>query len=91
MGLLEEYGIKQSMSREENCYDNAVMENFFGHLQSELIYLEEFENVKEFKVALAEYIEYYNNCYITFLFSHFIKLCQFNKGIMADILEIIPL
>lgn len=63
-GLLEKYGITQSMSRKGNCYDNAVMENFFGHLKSELIYLEEFENVEEFKTALAEYIEYYNNCRI---------------------------
>ena len=33
-------GIKQSMSRKGNCLDNAVIENFFGHLKSELLYLQ---------------------------------------------------
>ncbi len=39
--LLKENGIIQSMSRKENCLDNAVMENFFGLLKSELFYFGE--------------------------------------------------
>jgi putative transposase len=31
--LLENVGAVQSMSRKANCYDNAVMENFFGNLR----------------------------------------------------------
>ena len=34
--LLKEKGIRQSMSRKGNCLDNAVIENFFGLLKSEL-------------------------------------------------------
>ena len=34
--LLKEKGIIQSMSRKGNCLDNAVIENFFGLLKSEL-------------------------------------------------------
>ena len=34
--MLADKGIRQSMSRKGNCYDNSVMENFFGHLKSEL-------------------------------------------------------
>ncbi|PSA81828.1 transposase, partial [Corynebacterium diphtheriae] len=34
--LIESVGGVQSMSRKGNCYDNAVMENFFGHLKSEM-------------------------------------------------------
>ena len=34
--MLAEKGIKQSMSRKGNCYDNSVMENFFGHLKKEM-------------------------------------------------------
>ena len=30
------------MSRKGNCLDNSVMENFFGLLKSELLYLEKF-------------------------------------------------
>ena len=59
--MLEKKGIKQSMSRKGNCYDNSVMENFFGHLKSELLYLQEFESVDHFKKELIEYIDYYNN------------------------------
>ncbi len=59
--MLKEKGIRQSMSRKGNCYDNAVMENFFGHLKSELLYLQEFESMEHFKQELVEYIDYYNN------------------------------
>ena len=59
--MLEEKGIKQSMSRKGNCYDNSVMENFFGHLKSELLYLQEFDSVDHFKAELIDYIDYYNN------------------------------
>ena len=38
--MLEAKGIRQSMSRKGNCLDNAVMENFFGLLKSELLYLQ---------------------------------------------------
>ena len=37
--MLRKKGIQQSMSRKGNCLDNAVMENFFGLLKSELFYL----------------------------------------------------
>ena len=59
--LLDDKGIQQSMSHKGNCYDNAVMENFFGHLKSELLYLQEFESMEHFKQELIEYIDYYNN------------------------------
>ena len=59
--MLAEKGIKQSMSRKGNCYDNSVMENFFGHLKSELLYLQEFESLDHFKQELIDYIDYYNN------------------------------
>jgi len=58
---LSERGITQSMSRKGNCYDNAVMESFFGIMKSELLYLKEFESVEHFKQELVKYIEYYNH------------------------------
>lgn len=58
---LKNQGITQSMSRKGNCLDNAVIENFFGLLKSELLYLREFESMKEFKVELEKYIYYYNH------------------------------
>ena len=59
--ILKENGITQSMSRKGNCYDNTAMESFFGHLKSELLYLQEFESVDHFKRELIRYIDYYNN------------------------------
>ena len=59
--LLKDHGIKQSMSRKGNCLDNAVMENFFGLLKSELLYLKEFDSLDQFKAELVEYLDYYNN------------------------------
>lgn len=59
--LLKSKGIRQSMSRKGNCLDNAVMENFFGHLKSELFYLEDFETIEEFINEIHDYIKYYNS------------------------------
>ena len=59
--MLRKKGIRQSMSRKGNCLDNAVMENFFGLLKSELLYLQEFESMEHFKQELVDYLEYYNN------------------------------
>jgi len=53
--------IQQSMSRKGNCLDNAVIENFFGLLKSELLYLQSFDSVDHFKAELADYLHYYNN------------------------------
>ena len=59
--MLQENGIHQSMSRKGNCLDNAVMENFFGHLKSELLYLQSFDSMEQFREQLIEYLDYYNN------------------------------
>jgi len=58
---LKKQGITQSMSRKGNCYDNAVMENFFGILKSEFLYLNEFASIEHFKQELAQYMAYYNH------------------------------
>jgi transposase InsO family protein len=58
---LKDYGIIQSMSRKGNCLDNAVMENFFGIMKSELLYLQKFSDMDDFKKQLKKYIHYYNN------------------------------
>lgn len=58
---LKEHNIVQSMSRKGNCLDNAIAENFFGVMKSELLYAEKFETPEAFIKALEEYIEYYNN------------------------------
>ena len=59
--MLCKKGMRQSMSRKGNCLDNAVIENFFGLLKSELLYLQEFDSMEHFKQELIEYLDYYNN------------------------------
>ena len=49
------------MSRKGNCLDNAVIENFFGIIKSELFYLEKFNSTNQLKQEIRKYINYYNN------------------------------
>lgn len=58
---LKEQHVIQSMSRKGNCLDNAMAENFFAIMKSELLYAEKFESPEAFIKALDEYIDYYNN------------------------------
>ena len=59
--LLKEKGIIQSMSRKGNCLDNAIIENFFGILKSELFYLKKYKSINQIKKEINQYITYYNN------------------------------
>ncbi len=58
--LVSEYNIVPSMSRRGNCWDNAPMENFFGHLKQE--YLRHFKQTtfKDTEQLIEEYIYFYN-------------------------------
>lgn len=59
--LLKEKGIIQSMSRKGNCLDNAIIENFFGILKSEMFYIQKFKSIEQLKQEINKYITYYNN------------------------------
>ena len=60
---LKEHGIIQSMSRKGNCYDNCIMETFFGRLKNEMFYgyEKDYDSFDKFAKAVDEYIDYYNN------------------------------
>jgi transposase InsO family protein len=58
---LQEKGITQSMSRKGNCLDNAIIENFFGIIKSELFYLKKYDSILQLKKEINQYINYYNN------------------------------
>ena len=62
-GELQKHGIIQSMSRKGNCYDNCIMETFFGRLKNEMFYgfEKDYSSFEAFSNAIAEYIDYYNN------------------------------
>lgn len=61
--FLKDKGIKQSMSRKGNCYDNCIIESFFGKMKNEMFYGFErkYKTFDEFKQEVSKYIDYYNN------------------------------
>ena len=60
--MLKEKGVTQSMSRKGNCFDNCIIESFFGHMKNEMFYGHEnsYKTFDEFKKAVDDYIKYYN-------------------------------
>lgn len=58
---LKDNRIFQSMSRKGNCFDNSVMENFFGILKQEVYYGNTFYTFDALKAEIERFIYYYNN------------------------------
>jgi transposase InsO family protein len=58
---LQELDIRVSMSRKGNCWENAVMERFFGTLKRECTASMLFATHQQARTALFEYIEAYYN------------------------------
>ena len=59
--LLKAHGVTPSMSRAGNCYDNALIESFFGTLKTELTHHQTYRSREEARNALFEYIEVFYN------------------------------
>lgn len=59
--LLKQFGMKASMSRKGNCYDNAPMESFWGTLKSELVHHNRYKSRQEAIQDISEYIEVFYN------------------------------
>ena len=59
--LLARNGLTCSMSRTGNCYDNAVMESFWGTLKTELVYRQKYTTRKHARRSIFEYIEVFYN------------------------------
>jgi transposase InsO family protein len=55
------YGMRASMSRVGDCYDNAVVESFWGKLKTELVYHEPFPTMAAARAAVFDYIEVFYN------------------------------
>ena len=59
--VLGRYGIRCSMSRRGNCWDNAVMESFWATLKKDLVYRSDFRTREEAHRAIFEYMEVFYN------------------------------
>ena len=59
--LLNQFGMRCSMSRKGNCYDNAPMESFWGTLKNELVHHRRYTTRAQATNEIAEYIEIFYN------------------------------
>ncbi|WP_323927984.1 IS3 family transposase [Aeromonas veronii] len=59
--LQVQFGMQTSMSRKGNCFDNALIESFWGSLKNELVHHHRFKTRAEAKAAIQEYIEIFYN------------------------------
>lgn len=58
--LTQEYTITPSMSRRANCWDNAPIENFFGHFKEEALRQVRNPTFEEARQIIEDYIYFYN-------------------------------
>ena len=59
--LLEQFGLRSSMSRKGNCFDNAPIESFWGTLKNELVHHYRYATRAEAEASIREYIEIFYN------------------------------
>jgi putative transposase len=59
--ILARHGVRQSMSRKGDCWDNAPMESFFGSLKTELVHRTDFPTREAARRAIFEYLEAFYN------------------------------
>jgi transposase InsO family protein len=59
--LIKQFGMKASMSRKGNCYDNAPIESFWGTLKQELVHHRNYRTRQEAIQDITEYIEVFYN------------------------------
>ena len=59
--LLKAHGIEGSMSRKGDCWDNAVVESFFGSLKSERVHWRSYQSREEARADIVEYITMFYN------------------------------
>ena len=61
LALLKRHGIEVSMSKKADCYDNALMESFFGTVKEECVYRQTFRTRSQARQVLFEYLEAFYN------------------------------
>jgi putative transposase len=59
--LLAGYGIVVSMSGKGDCYDNALMESFFGTLKTECVDRQSYQSLSQARQSIFEYLEAFYN------------------------------
>lgn len=59
--LLAQYSIRQSMDGKARWVDNVIIERWFRSLKTEYVYINEYENPKQLRADIGDYVNDYNN------------------------------
>ena len=60
--IVSDLGLRQSMSRRGNCWDNAPQESFYGHMKDELAdKMEHWDTFEDVKRDIDDWFDYYNH------------------------------
>jgi putative transposase len=82
--MLKAAGITVSMSRKGNCWDNAVMERFWGSLKSERTDEKIYNTREEAKADVIDYIEMFYNCKRLHSFLGYVSPMQFENEFLLN-------
>jgi transposase InsO family protein len=78
--LLKQYGINGSMSRKGDCWDNAVVESFFGTLKSERVHWRSYQTREEARRDIVDYIAMFYNSHRLHSYLGYQSPDQFEKN-----------
>ncbi|MGH8399369.1 MAG: IS3 family transposase, partial [Gammaproteobacteria bacterium] len=85
--VMEKHGIRPSMSRKGNCWDNAVTETLFASLKVERLHGERFRSIRQAKDAVLRWLLWYNrqrmHSTLNYLSPAQFESCWENEGSMA--------
>lgn len=82
--LLKGNSIDGSMSRKGDCWDNAVVESFFGSLKSERVHWRSYQTRDEARANIIDYITMFYNCRRLHSYLGYMSPDEFERnGLMA--------
>jgi len=60
-GAMQGWGMRSSMSRKGNCWDNAPSESFWGHLKRACVHGRKFQTREQARQAVMDWMAFYNH------------------------------
>ena len=82
--LLKAHGIEGSMSRKGNCWDNAVVESFFGSLKQERVQRRNDQSRYEAQQDILEYISMFYNRHRLHSYLGYVSPNEYERQLMAQ-------
>ncbi len=80
--LLKAHGFKGSMSRKGDCWDNAVVESFFGSLKQERVQWKSYQTRYEAQQDILNYISMFYNSYRLHSYLGYLSPSDFENQLM---------